>query len=515
MLPARLPGESLFSRISRGHAISGLTESQYLETVLGNGRLRVHPFLAANIGVIASLTTEGKKDIIRHQTLSPLFAYFLPQHHDLLYSSQSSLQQVTRACQFSAWRGNEVLSVKSCPLCLCEDIREHGVSYWHIVHQIPGVEACYKHGVWLFHHPLSGRSHLNEAPFLFAKSEGVTPCSQTAMNFAKFAKRRFNDIKKSPSESTGDYLECLEKSGFVTSARSIRTKALVSQLTDICVDILPIDSPYMPPLSRENQYWSSVLHGKYSQPPFKHLVLEFLLNRDKGTHASPPAIMPTTQTDNIETHCLALLEQGLSLSEVGRQILKSRCYVKGVAMKFGINHHFKPKKITQAIQERIKALAYKGFHRKAIAEELGVSSGSVEMVISTTEGLVDWRKHCRYESRKRRYKCQILRFMQSHPKAIRQDIKRNREASFFWLYTHDREWLDTNLPKACKPLCSERIDWKKRDAELFHQVLELLSHHEVTSRTELDRALGSHGWLISKKAKFPRTMLLLKAFSLN
>lgn len=407
-----------------------------------------------------------------------------------------------------------MLSVKSCPLCLCEDIREHGVSYWHIVHQIPGVEACYKHGVWLFHHPLSGRSHLNEAPFLFAKSEGVTPCNQTAVNFAKFAKRTVNDIKKSPSESAGDYLERLEKSGFVTSARSIRTKALVSQLTDICVDILPIDSPYMPPLSRENQYWSSVLHGKYSQPPFKHLVLEFLLNRDKCMHASLPAITSVTQTDNIEAHCLALLEQGLSLSEVGRQILKSRCYVKGVAMKFGINHHLKPKKITQAIQERIKALAYKGFHRKAIAEALGLSTGSVEMIISATEGLVDWRKQCRFESKKRRYKCQILRFTQSHPNAIRQDIKKHCEAAFFWLYQHRREWLNANLPAANKTVHIDRVDWAERDTDLSLRVSALLLKYEIASRTELDRILGSHGWLIAKKDRLPKTMNILKQFKL-
>ncbi|HDL6976182.1 TPA: hypothetical protein PXM11_003300 [Yersinia enterocolitica] len=67
-------------------------------------------------------------------------------------------------------------------------------------------------------------------------------------------------------------------------------------------------------------------------------------------------------------------------------------------------------------------LARKGFHRKEIARRFNISKGSVEIIISTTNGLVDFRKKCKFESKRRSYKCQIIRFIQNNPYACRQDI---------------------------------------------------------------------------------------------
>lgn len=510
MLPKALPDESFFGRVSRGLVLSGLTEAQYIQTVFGNGRGRVHPFLAANMGCIALLTSESSKDIILYQTLSPLFAYFLPKHRELLYSADASLQQVTRACQFSAVKEFDKVSVKSCSLCRCEDINEYGVNYYHCAHQIPGVDACYKHGVWLDHHILSGRSHLS-VKHATTSPNGITPCSKVAVEFAKYAYSFLSRIRDHPQSSVGSYRQLLNESGFLSSGGYIRQKALVSALTDMCERIFPKDSSLIPTQSKESKYWSPLLYDSVGPNPFKHLALMFMLSRsNEGDNSVHPS--KSTLNECLETQCVQLLQQGFSLSEVGRRICKSRCYVKGIAIRYGIDTHLKPQKLTQAVIRKIQKLAYKGVHRKAISESLELSTGTVEMVISATEGLVEWRKRCRCESKKRRYKCEILRFIEDHPNAIRQDIKRNREAAFFWLYAHEREWLNANLPLACKPIKPDRVDWEERDAELNRKVHELLLRNKITSRTELDGMLGSHGWLISKKDKLPRTMSLLKAF---
>jgi TniQ/Tn7-like transposition protein D len=39
--------------------------------------------------------------------------------------------------------------LRFCPLCIEEDRRAFGECYWHRVHQIPGVEICVKHAVYL------------------------------------------------------------------------------------------------------------------------------------------------------------------------------------------------------------------------------------------------------------------------------------------------------------------------------------------------------------------------------
>jgi dihydrodipicolinate synthase/N-acetylneuraminate lyase len=36
----------------------------------------------------------------------------------------------------------------------------YGVTYWHLGHQIPGIEACYLHKIWLYHIPMPPRPHI-------------------------------------------------------------------------------------------------------------------------------------------------------------------------------------------------------------------------------------------------------------------------------------------------------------------------------------------------------------------
>jgi hypothetical protein len=196
---------------------------------------------------------------------------------------------------------------------------------------------------------------------------------------------------------------------------------------------------------------------------------------------------------------------------VSREIDKSRCYVKSMALKHHIPVNLKPKKITLTLKASVVRLARKGFHREVIAKLYDISTGSVELIISTTSGLVAWRKICRFESLRRRYRCQIMRFIDSNSNASRQEIKSAQEAAYYWLYNHEHEWLESVLPTASKTQHVDRVDWYQRDSELVDVIRELLlSSSNKLSRTELDKALGGHGWLTSKLNKMPKTRELLK-----
>jgi hypothetical protein len=39
--------------------------------------------------------------------------------------------------------------LRSCPVCIEEDINVFGSSYWHRIHQVPGVEVCPTHALFL------------------------------------------------------------------------------------------------------------------------------------------------------------------------------------------------------------------------------------------------------------------------------------------------------------------------------------------------------------------------------
>ena len=152
-------------------------------------------------------------------------------------------------------------------------------------------------------------------------------------------------------------------------------------------------------------------------------------------------------------------------------------------------------------------LAKKGFHRKVISERVGISVGSVEQQISTSPDLVKWRKHCRHNSKKRRYKVNIIRYQEYNPSSTRQQIKAACYAAFYWLYKHEPMWLESHLPKAILPKTQPRVDWNNRDLLIADNISKIICANSYKlSRTQLDKQLGNHGWLLKFKNKLPLTM---------
>lgn len=108
--------------------------------------------------------------------------------------------------------------------------------------------------------------------------------------------------------------------------------------------------------------------------------------------------------------------------------------------------------LSSKLQQKIIHLARAGIHREAISKRCGIGIGSVEQVISSEPGLVARRKRCHWESKRRRCRLSIARYQQRHPNAIRRDVKTACNSAFFWLYQYDRDWLNSILPKASKPI---------------------------------------------------------------
>ena len=176
-------------------------------------------------------------------------------------------------------------------------------------------------------------------------------------------------------------------------------------------------------------------------------------------------------------------------------------------MKNNIPVELKPKVITEPLICAVLKMAYKGFHRKVMATQFQISTGSVEQIISSEEGLVEKRKQFKYQSKRRKYKATILRAIRDNPSAIKQEIKKHCYAAFHWLYGNERTWLNATLPPPTKPIVRSKVDWNKRDLELAPKVKAIMCMTKGTiTRTKLDKALGGHGWLIRMQHKLPLTM---------
>jgi len=515
-LPPQLPDESIFSRICRYFTMSGMSTSQFLTRVFANERIAIHPYLTADTRAISVHCENESIDIVWNQTLLPLFAFYLPRYAPIICDPSSSSQQLVRACQLAAFKGGDRLKAKYCQMCAADDIQQYGVAYWHCSQQIPGVEACYKHHLWLTSIPLPNRTHLNAGFLPNPKENERVICTPLSEQFSKHAEKTLNLIKFNAISSPMDRLSVLARKGFITDLGRVRRKQLSEDLYGIAQQLFPVSTSHMMPNSfNDYAYWSSIFSGKLNQHPFKHLLLDFYL--EFMAESKTILSLATTRSKDIslEQRCCQLLQQDLSMTEVGRRINKSYCFVKAIALRHNISINLRPIKITHQVKFDIIQLARRGFHREEIARRLDVSSGSVEFIISTTDGLVAWRKKCKSESMCRRYKCEILRFVQKHLDATRQQIKLECSGAFFWLYLHHREWLNTHLPKPLKPQHVDRVNWAQRDFILSNEIVTILVGLEKrVSRTELDKMMGDHGWLISKKRKLPKTMMVLQQFGI-
>lgn len=508
-LPQPLPDESFHSRICRHITLCGITTEQYLKDVFGDNRASVHPYLNANLGLICKELNQSAHEVWLNQTLAPLFFHFLPKYRQAIRDINVSPNSLIRASQISAFREKERLHIKYCPNCAEEEVSKYGVPYWHCLHQITGVDACPRHGVWLSHIELPERSHIDMPSITFIQP---LDCFFMAAKFADYCGGYLHQIRNNErKQSHENRIESLNKKGFITNAGQIRRKKICKALFELSEQILPSDSALNPKSELDFSYWSPVLSGAVNQPPFKHLILDFFLEQiaddEKSSHE------PKVDNANalVEDRCCDLLRKGCSMAEVSRQVGKSRCYVKGIALKHQIPINLRPKVITEALKQDVIEMARKGFHRQVIARKYQVSTGSIELIISTTEGLVEWRKLCKHQSMSRRYKAQITRYLLTQPQATIQNVKTNCEAAFFWLYLHQKDWLDSYLPAPKKVQHVDRVDWEQRDIELSKQIVQILSSSaRKLSRTKLDKLLGGHGWLTSKISKLPRTKELLK-----
>jgi len=515
-LPTTLPDETLFSRYVRHMTILGMKEKDYLKLLFNKPRASIHPYLTIGIAKASQISVESESEIYSQQTLGRLFSYFLPLRatgiNKALLADDGNV--AIRACQLVSFKESEELSLKYCPECANEDMRYHGVSYWHRIHQVPGIEACPSHKVWLVHQELPERPHI-KLQLLPTTSEESQTCSELSYKFAQYTNAFLKMITvTSNSFDQNSLLTKVRERGYMIGERRFKRIELTSDLFNFIKGLKHCDQGLLPYSEADYRYLSYLLSGQASQHPFKYLIVDFWLS-----NICEKAPSPKKETGNFELSvtqqkiksiCRELLKQGKSLAEISRLTGKSRCYLKGLAMKENISIIIKPNIITDKVINMIIVLAYKGFHRKAIAKRFHISTGSVEQVISSEPGLVERRRRYKFESKRRRYKTQVLRALQLKPSAIKQEIKASCYAAFHWLYAHERNWLNSTLPSPTKPRVRLKVNWEKRDIELALKVSTIMhSINGAISHTKLDKETGGHGWLIRMQHKLPITMAVL------
>lgn len=459
-LPKALPDELLFSRLIRYCYLYAIPKSQLLKSLYGDDRASINPILTAGLGSISNYFSETIDNLLREQTLAPLFMHYYPYNKKNFETALASTDNYTaiRLSQFSCVREHTGITLKMCPVCVKEDLRQFGVAYWHRAHQVPAIESCCQHQLQLLHVSLPKRFKcaVGLPNYLETKHHKSSDESYLLAGFSKQV--LFGQSKHISPFKVAAYKEKLDLLGYMTKCGRIRRVRLLADFYQFTAQLQYPSVKFLPSSDSDYKYITNLLYGHHSQHIFKYLIIGYWLSEKLKIRNAPATSKKHAikLTKKIKLECLPLLKQGLTISAISKKIGKSRTYVRSVAYASGIETLLNPKKLNPSVREAVIRLAWKGFHRAEIARRVSLSTGSVEMLISSVNGLVEWRKRCKHESKRRRYKHQIIRCIQDNQAKIRKDIKRDCNAAFFWLYNHEPKWLESTLPEPTHPYLNPR-----------------------------------------------------------
>ncbi|VVO74482.1 hypothetical protein PS838_01474 [Pseudomonas fluorescens] len=292
--PTSLPDETLQSRITRYHLLSGnRSEHETFCDIFG-----VSPFIMNiipnRIGDLAA-RLPGDKDSNLNELLS--LNTILPAYRPFLGTSESS-DHTRDSCIINAVariprREVSIHSMaKICLACVQADLIEEGHSYWHRAHQIPGMTVCWRHNQALFQscpkctHPFYRLRKLlpslaNECICGWSPLQSYLdePGDKAEHNFSLFAKNLLErSLPAVKSEIlSGCYTRQAKKMGFSYGQLMSRKKLFHSIQSGFGDEILAkIDNAYA--VGKHNQWIrTTTINGSLDMPITRHLILAYHL----------------------------------------------------------------------------------------------------------------------------------------------------------------------------------------------------------------------------------------------
>lgn len=152
--PMSMPDETLHSRITRYHFLSGnRTEAETFRDLFGSDPFGVG-MLPKKIEVLAGRLPGDEErnleELICGNTTFPAYRPFLGVKADAA-TSPTRASVYSGAARIPRREGTIHGKARICLSCVQQDLIELGYAYWHRSHHLPGVTVCWRHGNTLIH----------------------------------------------------------------------------------------------------------------------------------------------------------------------------------------------------------------------------------------------------------------------------------------------------------------------------------------------------------------------------
>jgi hypothetical protein len=412
--------------------------------------------------------------------------------------------------------------IRFCPICVEADRDECRETYWHRLHNLPGVEVCSQHNVFLeqssVHFRDRGRGKRDE--FVTAEQivcvvpprhlDEANPQHQAYLQVAKDAAWLLaqRGLTSAPTMNRERYFELLKDKGLSTYANTVNTCEVISSLNEY----------YSPELldrlgcgtERSYNWVHRLVHNtKKAQHPLHHLLLmQFLgCSAERFFHQSVkhlpfgegpwPCLNRASDHygQNTITECkLALTyKRNENSQRIPRGTFRCDCGFayyrhgpdKSVEARFKLHGYVT---FGEAWENTLRKMHAEGTSYRKMAAHLSIAPRTVksqiaQLGLATTSGIEISIQHVESHRGRGRLKSAnnpdqreanrkvLLSTISANPDLGRSAIKLKIMFAFNWLYKNDQEWLEAHLPpRLAVKGPGVQVDWQARDAEIAASV---------------------------------------------
>lgn len=507
--------------------------------------------------------------LIDRHTLLPLFAPFLPPERvERLKTNMKGREGlvINKRSGLTASRIPSPERLRYCPLCKEDDKQKDREAYWHRTQQVPGVEVCPEHCVFLEKSDVTVR-HLSN-PFQFISAGGSRLCGtarpldltdrshqillEVARNTSWLLRQR--GLKSNLKALHNRYLSLLIKRGIATYSGCIHVRKLLCDFDN------HFPAPLLSSLGcefsgrdQEKSNWllRLVREPKNAQHPLRHLLLLSFLGISaesffrlpeeiKYFGDSPwPCLNPAADhhgEPKITSYSLSYrgkgkrpvgtfrCECGFTYARTGPDRLPEDRLRISRMKEFGGVWEKELERLwrdpSSSVSATARRLGVDPLTVRRHAERLRLQMACPAKVSAPLKSELRLKAKdpaAVFRSKRGENRAKWLSAIKCAPKITMKSLRRRLPRVYAWLVANDPAWLKSHKPPPRKRArAPSGVDWKRRDVKLAASVREAASRliaargrPKRITKTAVARKVGQVTLLQQKINKLPLTAQVL------
>jgi hypothetical protein len=458
--------ETFYSLCCRQHNFLGnFKASDTLDWLFSRHQSTITHDFPRNFGALTSqapLAWGDSISIIREHTILPLFFPFQSDQQipELFQSAEGAqIGAIKYRLGLLAGRFGAEHPLKACTACMAMDLAIHGVAFWHLSHQYPGVVLCPIHGVVL-RESIVNRQWSGRFQFALPRDDILAPetasipstavhealqqLGKSVLDLASYAmSRRFD-----PMIVRSVYKDALTRLGITGP-----DKMLIATSFSEYASLLQTDAP-LNTLPTTTQSAEAFLKQLTRNPrgychPLKHLMLiTWLFGRLELFVEAYDRLVSLLHTPE---RSIMQLEapQAVTVAPMSGELS-------------GETPLCTPEKLKPQIRNAVLKHLMKGDSTDSISTQFGISICSINRLLCSVPTVRKLRTELLQQTALREHRSKWHDTVLAHPGASPKSIRLEIPGIYAWLYRNDRVWLLAQTRDLPNGSCGSRHQRKSK-----------------------------------------------------